>query len=262
MSEEIIDESELDDLLEEAKGEESTEVVTEKEEAKEPEIELELEPEKREDESIDLKVEEERTLEEIHRAEADQKHGREMDMKYEDKFPSGTRNAIRVLPDDKLPIPPVTQTGLVAPVCSVQESVRIFKEFERAKKEILSGKDVLWIGSDGRPAIEGEGSPHIKRSGWRKLARFFGLSWDIEKTEKLTMEQGGYMYKVRVKVWHPAGASVVSEGVSTSQDAFFTKGGRQDAKEENIIMKAQTVAINRGIDDILGGGEVSAEELG
>ena len=261
MSEEkIIDESELDDLLEEAKGESTgTEVET----GKEPE--LELEPENQKEEGIELEIEEEElTLKDRKEAEADQKHAREMDMKYEDKFPSGTKNAITVLPEleNEMSIQSITpQTGLVAPVCSVQESVRIFKEFEKAKKEILSGKDILWIGSDGRPAIEGEGSPHIKRSGWRKLARFFGLSWDIEITEKLPMEHDGYMYKVRVKIWHPAGASVVSEGVATSQDAFFTKSGRQEAKEENIIMKAQTVAINRGIDDILGGGEVSAEEL-
>ena len=254
--EKIIDESELDDLLEEAKGESTGTSV---EEAKEPELELEPENHGEEEkEGIVLEVEPEPTLEDIKKQEL------EMKEKYAGKFISGRvpEDDLSIQPQQPIAIQPITpQTGLVAPVCSVQESVRIFKEFEKAKKEILSGKDVLWIGSDGRPAIEGEGSPHIKRSGWRKLARFFGLSWDIEKTEKLVMEQGGYMYKVRVKVWHPAGASVVSEGVATSQDAFFTKGGRQEAKEENIIMKAQTVAINRGVDDILGGGEVSAEEL-
>ena len=255
MSEEkIIDESELDDLLEEAKGEESTEAVVEPE--NEPELELEAESQDKEDDGIELEAEEELTSEEI------KKHDIEMEEK--GRYISGR------VPEDELSIHPqqsltihsaVTQTGLVAPVCSVQESVRIFKEFEKAKKGILSGSDVLWIGSDGRPAIEGQGSPHIKRGGWRKLARFFGLSWDIENIEKLTMEQGGYMYKVRVKVWHPAGASVVSEGIATSRDAFFTKGGKRDAPEENIIMKAETVGINRAISDILGSGDVSGEEV-
>ncbi len=75
------------------------------------------------------------------------------------------------------------------------------------------------------------------------------------------MQNGGYMYRTKVKIWHPAGASVVAEGIATSKDPFFTKGGRKDANEEDVIMKSETVAINRGIDDILGGGEVSAEEL-
>ena len=242
MSEEkTIDESELDDLLEEAKGERESVVET----GKEPELELELEPESqgKGDEGIELEVVEESSTE-------------QNDVVVSEIVPLSTHT-----PPQQTIQPITPQTGLVAPVCSVQESVRIFKEFERAKKEILSGKDILWIGSDGRPAIEGEGSPHIKRSGWRKLARFFGLSWDIENIERIGMRSEGYMYKVRVKVWHPAGASVVAVGVATSKDAFFTKGGKRDAPEENIIMKAQTVGINRGIDDILGGGEVSAEEL-
>ena len=257
MNEKIIDESELDDLLEEAKGESTEpEVETEKEEGKEVGIELELEPEdqkepevelekeiKKEDEGIELEVEEPKIEEkEVVKPEVITTHGTEQRQQSQS-------------------LRPLVQTGLVAPVCTVQQSVEIFREFERAKKEILSLKDVLWIGDDGRPCIEGQGSPHIKRSGWRKLARFFGLSWDLLTIEKLPMHSGGYMYKARVKVWHPAGASVVAEGIATSRDNFFTKGGRREAEEENIIMKSETVAVNRGIDDILGGGEVSAEEV-
>ena len=260
MSEEkTIDVSELEGLLEEAKGE-NTEmevepevaVETEKDEKKEEGIEIELEPENQE------KVE-------IEKEDGGVELGVETEVDVEKKKVVNPE----ILPAQKSEqsqqptqaIQPITpQTGLVAPVCSVQQSVQIFKEFEQAKKEILSGNDILWIGSDGRPTVDGQGTPHIKRSGWRKLARFFGLSWDIENIEKITRERGGYMYKVRVRVWHPAGASVISEGIASSSDSFFTKGGRKEADEENIIMKAQTVAVNRAISDILGSGEVSGEE--
>lgn len=260
MSEEkIIEENELADLLEEAKGD-SAEPVAEiekegvKEGVKDSEIEIELEEENKvkaevepvkEDEGIELEVEEELKTE-------------QKEVIVPEVVSAHTPEQIQQSTQAIQPI--VAQTGLVAPVCSVQESVRIFKEFEKAKREILTGNDVLWIDSSGRPAIEGEGSPHIKRSGWRKLARFFGLSWDIENIEKLIMEHGGYMYKVRVRVWHPAGASVISEGVATSKDSFFTKGGRKEADEANVLMKAETVGINRAISDILGSGEVSGEE--
>lgn len=252
--EKVIDEDELDDLLEEAKGE-STEIEVEpvKEEAKESEIEIELEPEKQK--VVEIEPE---------------KEGEGVELEVEKETEIYTREQETVVPRATIAeqshqptqaIQPITpQTGLVAPVCSVEESVRIFKEFEQAKSKILTGNDVLWIGDDGRPAIEGQGKPHIKRSGWRKLARFFGLSWDIENIKKLAMENGGYMYKVRVRVWHPAGASVISEGIATSRDSFFTKGGRKEANEENVLMKAQTVAVNRAISDILGSGEVSGEE--
>ena len=255
MSEEkIIEESELDDLLEEAKGD-SAEPVVEipKEKVVEPEIEIELETGEQEkivepvneNEGIELEVEEEPKTEQKMVVDP------EIVSAHTPKQIQQSTQTIQSV---------VAQTGLVAPVCSVQESVRIFKEFEQAKSKILTGNDVLWIGDDGRPAIEGQGSPHIKRSGWRKLARFFGLSWDIEDIKKLAMENGGYMYKVRVKVWHPAGASIVAEGLASSRDKFFTKGNRIESAEENIIMKAETVAINRAISDILGSGDVSGEE--
>ena len=69
------------------------------------------------------------------------------------------------------------------------------------------------------------------------------------------------MYRVRVKISHPCGANIMMDGVATSMDPFFTKGGRKVADEENVFMKAETVALNRAISDILGSGEVSAEEV-
>lgn len=254
--EKTISEEDLNDLLEETKGESAEPVVEPvKEEAKEPEVEIELEPEKqevikpeKESEGVELEIEPEVELKKVIEPE--------VVSKTEPYQPQGTAQPTQAT----RPITP--QTGLVAPVCSVEESVRIFKEFERAKSKILTSKDIIWFGSDGRPCEEGSGSPHIKRSGWRKLARFFGLSWDIISISgAISMQNGGYMYKTKVKIWHPAGASVVAEGVVTSKDLFFTKGGRKEANEEDVIMKSETVAINRGIDDILGGGEVSAEEL-
>ena len=267
--EKIIDEDELEGLLEETKGDSAVEieVETEKEGEKESEIEIELETENQN------KAE---TEEELIKEREDTNEGVELGIETEAEVEAEKNEAVvpeivpahksgqgqqtgTVQPSQAIQ-PLIPQTGLVAPVCSVEESVRIFKQFEQAKSRVLSGNDVLWIGADGRPAVDGQGTPHIKRSGWRKLARFFGLSWDIENIEKLTKEHGGYMYKVRVRVWHPAGASVISEGIASSSDSFFTKGGRKEADEENIIMKAQTVAVNRAISDILGSGEVSGEE--
>ena len=250
--EEVIDEEELDELLEEVKGEIGEE-EEEIEETSGEEVELELEPETKTETKTETEVEvsestetEEAEVIELEEESAVEKKGeKEKTMKTE---------AIKPVAEA------VQRNSFVAPVCSVEDAVRVFKQFEDAKRKVLSSNDILWIGDDGAPTIEGQGTPYIKRSGWRKLARFFGLSWDIKDTRKVKMENGGYMYIATVKVWHPAGASIVAEGVATSEDKFFTKGGRRAANEGNVLMKAITVAINRGISDILGCGEVSEEE--
>lgn len=252
--EEVIDEEELDELLEEVKGEIGEE-EEEIEETNGEEVELELEPETKTETKTKTEVSESTEAEtETEEAEVIELEEESAAEKKEEKEKTMKTGAIKPVAEA------VQRNSFVAPVCSVEDAVRVFKQFEDAKRKVLSSNDILWIGDDGAPTIEGQGTPYIKRSGWRKLARFFGLSWDIKDTRKVKMENGGYMYIATVKVWHPAGASIVAEGVATSEDRFFTKGGRRAANEGNVLMKAITVAINRGISDILGCGEVSGEE--
>lgn len=149
---------------------------------------------------------------------------------------------------------------LISPAGSIIEAVELFKVYEQAKKEILNDHDVLWIGANGAPAEKGKGQPHIKRSGWRKLARFFNLSVEPIKRERIGTDKD-YTWVYTVRVSHPNGAFFVGDGAASSNDKFFTKGGKVEANEEDVMMKAETVAINRTISDMLGGGEVSAEEM-
>jgi len=164
-------------------------------------------------------------------------------------------------PDDSLEIVP-SGGGFLSPACTIQEAIDAFKVFEEAKAQILDAKkDVIWIGKDGRPTNPSDYShPHIKRSGWRKLARFFGLSWTIVQREKIILESG-YMWIATARVTHPRGSVVEQDGATSSNDPFFTKGGRKQADEEDVLMKAETVALNRAISDLLGSGECSAEEM-
>ncbi len=151
-------------------------------------------------------------------------------------------------------------SGFIQPVASLDQQIAVFKLYEDAKTKLLSDNDILWIGPDGRPTTKGKGHAHIKRSGWRKMARFFGLSCEILSREKIgTEKEYSWIYKVVAK--HPGGATQHAEGVASSNDKFFTKGGKVEAKEENVLLKAQTVAFNRAISDLLGGGEISAEEV-
>ena len=158
------------------------------------------------------------------------------------------------------------QPGFLDAAVSIDEAVHAFELYEKAKARLLTDADILYIGPNGLPAKKTSpgATPYIKKSGWRKMARFFGLSVNVLHREKIWVEDSKgpyYIWTYLVTVSHPCGASVTSEGVCTSRDKFFTKGGKVQADEANVMLKAQTVAINRGISDLLGSGDVSAEEV-
>jgi hypothetical protein len=176
---------------------------------------------------------------------------------------SADKGIVLAAPSDQVKITK-RQGGFLSPACSIDEAVAAFKLFEDAKGKILSsgGKDYIVIGKDGKPCDNlKDGKVYICRSGWRKLARFFGLSWTIINLRKQELKQGDYLWIATAQVRNCQGDSVTQEGVASSRDSFFTKGSRVEASEEDVIMKAETVALNRAISDLLGSGDVSADEL-
>ena len=135
----------------------------------------------------------------------------------------------------------------------------VFSAYEAVKARILTGKDVLYIGSRGRPVSDPEkGVPYITRSGWAKLARAFSISFEILSRERITTENG-YLWMYKVRASHPGGAFADAEGAASSLDKFLSANG--PANEAHIIAKAQTVAFNRATSAILGSGDVSADEM-
>lgn len=158
-----------------------------------------------------------------------------------------------------------TDIGLVTPAANIDAIMNNMQLFHTLKQKILNDADILYIGSDGKPTRNKKDStPYIKKSGWRKLALAFNLNCQIIDHEKQKIdddgEEGGYKWLYYVRVTAPNGRYQDAEGIASSLDRFFTKGGKQKADEVNIMLKAQTVAFNRAISDLIGGGETSAEE--
>ncbi len=152
-----------------------------------------------------------------------------------------------------------------------EATIRHFHLFDRIKEKLLNPReDILYIGVDGRPVPYGQrtkaASPYIRRSGWLKLAHAFGvdiqvLEWWKDPGED---EMGAYYvwnFKVRA-VHHDTGRFAEAVGAATSRDPFFSRKGKQRVtpEEKNIKLKAETVAINRAIAQLVGGGQTSAEE--
>jgi hypothetical protein len=141
---------------------------------------------------------------------------------------------------DESPLPVVVRPDVPATV----ESMNLF---QRLKTEALAAEDIIEI----------QGKKYIKRSGWRKVSLAFNISTEITKVDRV---QEGENLVVRVQARARAPNGRVAEEVGVCDSSEFEKGNLK-ATLHNIESKAATRAINRAISDLVGGGEVSAEEM-
>lgn len=97
-----------------------------------------------------------------------------------------------------------------------------------------------------------------KKSAWQKLARAFNVDTSIvdrhiERTKMGKIKEAYYCVRATL----PNGRSVES-------DALCSRGeiGKDKASDHTIMSTAKTRATNRAIAELIGAGEVSAEEMG
>jgi hypothetical protein len=158
----------------------------------------------------------------------------------------------------------ITVQGIVMPAVSTEEAKIAWEAYEALKAQIVTKNDIQAI----------QGKDFLKKSYWRKAATFFNLSTEIveEKHEKL-----GSTY-----VWHFTAKAIAPNGrvaVGTGSCDIFEKAEMRDGKYvtwdkqangwklatpnsiHNIRSTAETRAVNRAISNLIGGGEVSAEEV-
>jgi len=162
------------------------------------------------------------------------------------------------------------ESFIVKPI-NVESTLQAYKEFERIKKELLNDNDFLHFGSSGKAVYDGSGTPYIKKSGWRKCKTAFGISIEFLNDGIRSEQEDGegryYVWSYKVRASAPNGIFQDAVGASTSRNPFFSvrfidnKRTRIDPQENDIMLTAQTVAINRAVSDLVGGGEVSAEEM-
>ncbi|HEX9414947.1 MAG TPA: hypothetical protein VF916_15690 [Ktedonobacterales bacterium] len=135
--------------------------------------------------------------------------------------------------------------ALVLPVADADEVRAAIRAYEDMKMAILRPGDTINI----------KGKDHIKKSGWLRLARAFGLSVRHIRSE-LMQEGTDWGYLVLVEAMAPNGASMCGDGMCYASE----KAKGMDTRH-NVHAHAYTRASNRAISNLVGGGEVSAEEL-
>jgi hypothetical protein len=113
--------------------------------------------------------------------------------------------------------------------------------------------------------VDQNGKPYLTASGAEKIARLFGISWKILKSEKIqTTDEKGQFYFYQVTGVFTLGGgkdSVESVGTCSSKDQFFAKhkvNGESVLKplsevdETNIMKAAYSNCVANGITRLLG----------
>lgn len=105
-----------------------------------------------------------------------------------------------------------------------------------------------------------KGKKARKRSGWAKLRRAYNISLEIIEAEWQGEALHGfdYGYLVTVRASFPDGRFEDADGYCDNTEF---EGERITATRHNVRSKAVTRAKNRATADLLGSGEVSAEEF-
>lgn len=139
------------------------------------------------------------------------------------------------------------QTGIVPvlPLVTPEKAAEQWKLFEALKVKLLNEDDYQNIA----------GKRYIKRSGFRKIAVYFGISDRILKEEWTEREDGSFFWRIEVEAYAPNGRACVGVGACDSKERRFAH------EEHDVYATAHTRAKSRAISDLVAGGAVSAEEI-
>jgi hypothetical protein len=104
---------------------------------------------------------------------------------------------------------------------------------------------------------DGDQRSFVKRSGWRKIGTWFELSFETRSIDVDRDPKTGQAIRARViaRAIAPNGRYAEGEGAADKTERVFSK------LEHDLQATAATRALNRAISNLVGMGEVSAEEV-
>jgi hypothetical protein len=135
--------------------------------------------------------------------------------------------------------------AIVKPIVKIQDALNDLKSFEQMKSRLLSNADYQAI----------QGKNFIKKSGWRKLALVFNISDEVVDKSRENRPDGSFVWSFRVRATAPNGRYTESVGSCDSRERRFSH------VEHDVLATASTRAKSRAISDLIGAGEITAEEL-
>jgi hypothetical protein len=140
-----------------------------------------------------------------------------------------------------------------------EQVVEGMRAYQRLLRELLEPTDWQTHDKQGRPLDK----PFLKKSGWRKIARAFNLSFERVHSHVERDEHGA---PARAEVWiravAPNGQYGDGDGYCSADEVRFKSWKGRQKLENDLRSTATTRAKNRATADLVGMGEVSAEEIG
>jgi hypothetical protein len=151
-------------------------------------------------------------------------------------------------------LPEKTQTQIIKPLVNPEEALKAFNEYQSLKRKLRGDGDFIeFVDSRGQKR-------EAPTKQWRtKLTRFFGISVEIIKEEIEYLNDGSFIYKVTARAVAPNGLFMDGDGTCWSK----TKERSGLGKDIYHLTRAHAItrAKNRAVLELVGFGEVSAEEI-
>jgi hypothetical protein len=171
-------------------------------------------------------------------------------------------------PSEPLPPPAPVRTLALAPRPPAEREVLMpldpdqvvdgMRQYQRLLRDLLEPSDWQTEDKNGNPLER----PFLKKSGWRKIARAFNLSFERVSSAVERDEQGN---PLRAEVWiravAPNGQFGDGDGYCSADEVRFKSWRGRQKLENDLRSTATTRAKNRATADLVGMGEVSAEEI-
>jgi len=149
------------------------------------------------------------------------------------------------------------QTNIVRPLVSIDEAVRMFNEYQKLKQKLRGEGDFIEF-------TDYKGNKkEAPTKQWRtKLTRFFGVSVEIIEERKEDLPDGSFIYYAKVRATAPNGLFVEADGSCWSKTKESTDR-RGNLKDIYHLTRSHAItrAKNRAVLELVGFGEVSAEEI-
>ena len=137
-------------------------------------------------------------------------------------------------------------THAIVTPAEVDAVLEMIKSFENFKSKVLTDKDFATI----------QGKPFVMKSGWSKYALVCMVSTEVRE-ERVEERNGHRIYHFTYRAIHRP-SERYAEAVGSASEAERTEWNHPD---HDIRTLAQTRACNRAISNLVGGGEISAEEM-
>lgn len=148
--------------------------------------------------------------------------------------------------------------GVARPIVTPAQAKEIIQEWTDLKSSVLREVDIRRETRTNKNTGEVTDVSYIKKSGWRNLATFFGLAVEVVPgTEKIEVIGGTKLASVTYRASALNGRACSGDGHCGGDEP-----GKYNWTLSNLAATAHTRAFNRAVSNLIGGGEVSADEIG